>query len=624
MPAFSLNNHIVRYIKDWCEKNHSDSNYIDRIIVSLFIYTNHISIVRNKFLLSLLLPFETPEIQKLLAYFHTENYKLTLEDLVSIFEYVISPADKEVNGAVYTPSYIREYIINEILQEWSKDEWCEKKYGDISCGCGGFFLTLAQKIHERTGRSFRDIYRENIYGVDIQKYSIQRCKILLILLALLYSEDRESFEFNLYEGNSLTFQWNKISATSQHGGFDVIVGNPPYVGASKMDVPTKEMVKKWSVAKSGKADMYIPFFQIAIENLREDGWLGYITVNNFYRSQNGTCLRHYFANHGYYIKMADFGSEQVFRGRSTYTCLCFVKRSNIGYVDYVACRSQSFASIGAKDYIRIPYSELSDNQWYLSKSEDITFVRSIETKGVPLGKLCQVRNGFATLKNDVYLFSVVNEDDKYYYFTKNDRKYKVEKTVCRDAVKPNILKRESDLPKCMQKLIYPYEERQGKVTLISEDSFKQNYPHAYKYLCENKEILAKRDKGQKRYENWYAYGRTQAINLRGYKLLFPYIAEKPYFVLSEDKDLLFYNGYAIISNSLNDLKVLQRILSSSIFWKYIRLTSKPYGGEFFALAKNYIKKFGIYYFSEKEKRELLALPSQKEVDEWLREYYKSI
>lgn len=594
---------------------------MDSLIVSSFLRYNHVT--STLVTLGIQEQCDKSLVISFLEIWNKYQQSFDLENLIEIFEFVISPADKEVNGAVYTPRYIREYIVDEIFKKLQIEEIPNVIFGDISCGCGGFLITVAQKLHHQYGLSYSWIYKHNVVGVDVAPYSVSRTQIMLRLLALLENEIIAN-EINIYCQNSLTCDFNNIDLVSKRKGFDVIVGNPPYVGASKMDIPTKELVKKWSVAKSGKADMYIPFFQIAIENLREDGWLGYITVNNFYRSQNGTCLRRYFANHGYYIKMADFGSEQVFRGRSTYTCLCFVKRSNIGYIDYVACRSHSFASVGTKDYIRIPYSELSNNQWHLSKSEDITFVRSIEATGVPLGKLCQVRNGFATLKNDVYLFSVVKEDDKYYYFSKNNRKYKVEKDICKDAVKPNILKRESDLPKCMEKLIYPYEERQGKVVLILEDSLKKKYPYAYRYLCDNKEILAKRDKGGKKYENWYAYGRTQALNLHGYKLLFPYIAEKPYFVLSEDKDLLFYNGYAIISNSLNDLKVLQRILSSSIFWKYIRLTSKPYGGEFFALAKNYIKKFGICYFSEKEKRELLALPSYEKVDGWLRSFYTEV
>lgn len=72
------------------------------------------------------------------------------------------------------------------------------------------------------------------------------------------------------------------------------------------------------------------------------------------------------------------------------------------------------------------------------------------------------------------------------------------------------------------------------------------------------EELDRRDKGNREYEAWYAYGRSQALNLNGYKLSFPYISDAPCFVFTDNKDLLFYKGYAIISESKDDLLVLQK------------------------------------------------------------------
>ena len=107
---------------------------------------------------------------------------------------------------------------------------------------------------------------------------------------------------------------------------------------------------------------------------------------------------------------------------------------------------------------------------------------------------------------------------------------------------------------------------------------------AYEYLLANRETLKKRDKGAREYEAWYAFGRTQALNISGYKLLFPYIADAPYFVISDNKDLLFYNGYALVSDDLRKLKIAQKILQSNVFWYYIKNSSKPYGGDYYALA----------------------------------------
>lgn len=136
----------------------------------------------------------------------------------------------------------------------------------------------------------------------------------------------------------------------------MIIGNPPYVGASKIDPESKDLLKRWSVTKYGKADLYIPFFQIALETLKENGWLGYITVNNFYRSLNGRGVREYFSDNKFDITMIDFGSEQVFRARSTYTCLCFINKINTGRISFFKCLSTELLPISETQYNELQYN----------------------------------------------------------------------------------------------------------------------------------------------------------------------------------------------------------------------------------------------------------------------------
>ena len=90
--------------------------------------------------------------------------------------------------------------------------------------------------------------------------------------------------------------------------------------------------------------------------------------------------------------------------------------------------------------------------------------------------------------------------------------------------------------------------------------------------------------------------------------------------MTEDESLLFYNGYAVVGNSTRKLKVLRRILQSSVFWYYIKHTSKPYGGNYFALAKNYVKKFGIPKLTEAEEDIILNL-SQADLDSYVENLY---
>ncbi|MCH5686362.1 hypothetical protein LWM68_20130 [Niabella sp. W65] len=94
-----------------------------------------------------------------------------------------------------------------------------------------------------------------------------------------------------------------------------------------MDVATLAIVKELAVGKTGHPDLYIPFFQIGMEQLNSSGILGYITVNTFIKSVNGIALREYFSDKNLALTILNFGGEQIFADRNTYTCICFVQNS---------------------------------------------------------------------------------------------------------------------------------------------------------------------------------------------------------------------------------------------------------------------------------------------------------
>ncbi|WP_161531937.1 Eco57I restriction-modification methylase domain-containing protein [Riemerella anatipestifer] len=628
-----MNPNILKYLRKYSYKEKD----INRLLVSSFVYLNNIDEIQNEFINSFLIKDQDKEekkqLDKFIAFFDS---KFDIELLLELFEFVISPKDKEINGAVFTPKYIREYIVKQILKDFRNKgkDINLLRLGDIACGCGGFFKTIAEEYRINTEKSYFDIYKDNIFGLDIQNYSITRTKILLILHALVNGEDRRSFNFNLFKGDALEFNWEQVPLILANNGFDAIVGNPPYVGSSSLDEKTKVLMKKWSVSSTGKLDLYIPFFQIGLNWLNENGILGYITVNNFYRSLNGRALRSFFADKNYKFKLIDFGSEQVFKSRLTYTCICLIEKS-VGTLVYTNTTPRKINNLRDNDFIEFSYNNLDDfNGWQLEDAKNRLNLKKLENAGKKLGDLFSIRNGFATLRNNIYLFTPSREDTKFFYFEKKGRKFKVEKNICRDAIKPNILKKESDLERLMEKIIFPYttvvnnesdlfknQPSVSSVKIIEENVFRNKYPKAYDYLSSHKNELSKRDKGQREYEKWYSYGRSQALNIYGLKLLFPYISDTPYFVYTDDKELLFYNGYAIVSNSENDLKFIQKILKTKVFWYYIQKTSKPYANNYFALAKNYIKNFTIPIFTQKEKQKFMKLKNEKSITNFLLDKY---
>lgn len=600
-----MNTEIFGFLK----KYSSQPTEVDRLIVSTFLGLNDRKVTRNTFLLKYVITAkDREEFSNLLEFRNLVEKEVKVfdfEHLIELFEFVISPADKVINGAVYTPNFIRTFLVQELFAQSSKktkDLLCV----DLACGCGGFLLNIAATIKEKTGKSFSEIFRNNIYGLDITGYSIVRAKLLLSLFALFKGEDA-TFRFNLETGNALSYNWlDNYKNVNANGGFDIIAGNPPYVASRNMDDISLKLMRDWSVTSTGHPDLYIPFFQVGFEQLAEDGMIGFITVNTFIKSINGRAVREYFSTNAAGLRIINFGGEQIFKGRNTYTCLCFIDKQR-NRIEYYRTSSHLLSSLEPRNYQIFKYSDLNNKDgWNLVNSKEIdSYIRHLESVGKQFKDIYITKNGIATLKNDIYKFTPIKEDRFYYYFRDNDVDVQIEKGICRNIINANKIKSEEDLNENDEKIIFPYRVAEGKVQIILEKELISQFPKTYKYLLTKKSLLATRDKGKRIYEEWYAYGRRQSMDVNSYKLFFPHICERPRFVISKDKSLLFYNGIAVISNDLEELVCLKKILSSEIFYEYIKATTKDYSSGYISLSRNYVKNFGIYQMSASEKKKLL-------------------
>ena len=170
-----------KYLSQHCSTTPKD---VDRLIVSAFLEINELLPIHNKLLKSYsILKTQSEEYVKLkefISVISDEVRHLGFEELIELFEFVISPADRIVNGAIYTPSNIREYLVNETIGNRVKISE-QFKISDIACGCGGFLFDASVELKEKTNKSYADIFRNHIFGLDIQEYSINRTKLLLSL-----------------------------------------------------------------------------------------------------------------------------------------------------------------------------------------------------------------------------------------------------------------------------------------------------------------------------------------------------------------------------------------------------------------------------------------------------------
>ncbi|MEY8516816.1 N-6 DNA methylase [Lachnospiraceae bacterium 29-84] len=531
-----------------------------------------------------------------------------IDELITAFELLINSKDKKNNGMIYTPVKIKDYIVKNVII--SKEI---PSVVDPACGCGSFLITAARWMHKKYNISYSEIFKKNIIGFDVDEHSIEKAKLLFELLTIEEEGTALNCKLNLNVANSV----EELSKKKYTGKYDVVIGNPPYVRAKNIADNVKPYLKEWSVV-AGNIDLYILFYEIAIRLLKKQGIMGYISPNTFLQSVNGRGLRNYLVKCGYEITLLDFRETQAFKEVTHYTCICIIDKAKIQYkVKYALLNGKS--SLNDYSFTEYNIKEYQHNkEWRFANPQIDRIVKQIEAQPHKLDDF-KIRNGLATLNNEIYFFNAIKEDDNFYYREYKEKTYPIEKGICIDVIKPNVIRTEADLENYKEKAIFPYMEDKK---IMPEEYVSEYFPMTYKFLLSNKELLLKRDKGKtKKYATWYAYGRTQGMTNQGKKLLIPYMAEKGIAVKSLDEKLLFYCGYAVFCDDDEQMELLKAFIESDVFLFYITNTSKPYSKGYMALAKNYIKNFGIPKLNKEQIRELFLIQDNNKRQEFIKKIY---
>lgn len=590
-----------------------DVQDIEKNLIQLFLDQHNLK-SNNIFLNEYLDTFEMinqDDIDKLIL---KNNTKLTFEDLERYFELLFPSQDKKLGGIFYTPSYIAEFIIKEVLNYDTNI-----KILDPSCGAGIFNYIALKEIKKRfPEKSIANIIENNIYACDIEPISTNRTKIILILTALLNGENPKNIKFNIITKNSLKkeIKWEKEfpEVFKEKGGFDAVVGNPPYVRIQNLNSETKKYLQKnWRSAKNGNIDLYYPFIELGLNLLNENGKMGYITPNSHFTTSAGKNLRKILKTKKSINKIVNFDYIRVFEDVNVYSCISiFTKKPNQNIKFHKILKETNNLKLSDNDYKIVNYNTLNlKNKWVFLSDTEIEKINKIENAGTQLKDLCEINCGIATLADKIYL---LND----YQINIDNKKFNIEPEICKSIIKASRLHSEDEIKKNNLKIIWVYD-KEGNI--IPENKLAKDYPNTYEYLQYMKPELDKRDKGKINPVSWYAFGRTQGLESTfGEKLLTSTMNKKPNFIYCEDEESTFLSGYQIKSKKI-DLQILKKILNSSIMEEYIEMISRSYQNGWKAYSKTFIENFGIPKITG-EKLEFIKNESEQEkINNILEEIY---
>ncbi len=201
-----------------------------------------------------------------------------------------------------------------------------------------------------------------------------------------------------WQASADEFVWQvEFPEVFQAGGFDVVIGNPPYVRQELIKAMKPTYKRLFPEVYVGTADLYVYFYKRGTELLRRHGILAYISSNKFLRAAYGRKLRAFFCDAQRIQRLLDFGSVSVFKA-SVDTCILILENatSDGAPVSVATFREASDVlrlSVAFRERaFRLQPRDLSAEGWTLASPETLQLLRKLETTGTPLGEY--VKEGF--------------------------------------------------------------------------------------------------------------------------------------------------------------------------------------------------------------------------------------
>jgi adenine-specific DNA-methyltransferase len=584
----------------------------------------------------------------------------------------------------YIVNYIVQNTVGKLVEGKTPEQVAQLTILDPSCGSGSFLIGVYQFLldwHQKyyvkhldnyvrtkkkpfhpdgklTNAERKRILLNNIYGVDLDPQAIEVTKLSLLLKAIegetaetvkqlnnAFERVLPSLDVNIRCGNSLIdadslkeltpyvstteqaainpFHWESAfeNVFAKKGGFDIIVGNPPYARLQTLQEFQPAAVpyfrKRYQSAQTGNFDIYVLFIERAFQLLNPKGILGFIQPHKFFQADFGEGVRTFLSAEKAISEIVHFGAAQVFKDATTYTCLLFLdkkRRKNFYFVKVNDLETptdtlQAVLNNKPDRYEATDIEQPKDgNNWNFGADNAAALLDKIKKQPETLADVTRkIFVGLQTSADKIYVLRIIEEKTKTWRcFSKSlDREIEIEKGL----VKPFLMGKDVkkyEKPTPLNVCIFPYNLIDGKAQLMLADTIKKDFPKGWQYILENKKELEDRESGKMKHAGFYAYIYPKNLaEFEAVKVMTPDIANQSQFTV--DTEHLYHTTTIYSFSFLDSVKEHQKyflgVMNSPLMWFFLTSTGNILRGGFFRFKTEYLKPFPIRRINFKDKTE---------------------
>lgn len=495
----------------------------------------------------------------------------------------------------------------------------------------------------------REIIQNCIYGIDIDPEAYEVAKMALSLKIIDNLEFFESYQAlgifgskilnsvgeNIKCGNTLVgadimekypqilddeaqlfrtnpFDWKSTEGFNEifekRGGFDFIVGNPPYVEVKNYNeaypLMHRYIKEQYKSTKNGKIDLSIVFIERGVSLLNTQGKMGLIVQNRWFKTDYGKKLRQFISSHKSLSQVISFEANNIFKNRITYISSLILSKSSNAEIAFKKISQDTEALPSTlrellpfeedpKTFDSIPSNAFNQNPWNFEDPKLLAIKAKLLNKLGNFGTYATVRVGIQVLWDKAYHIKVksINDDGTL----TGDTELQKDITLEIDACRPLLLNKKF-YPFCADEtdtyVIFPYEVKEGKSRVILFDKFYRKYPLAGNYL-NLQESAIKENVETFLAKEWHLYTRANNHQRIEPKVLIPMTANDTFATVTfnplnycDNANMFFID---IKDKSKTSLYAIAGVINSTIFSVMARSIALKQQNGYFKFNKQFIE-----------------------------------